>query len=144
VSDASVRSRTWSRKASSARNSGAGQHLCRVELVQLSLGGGRGVGVVERDVELPGRHVGEGEAVGVAGGPVAPSCPASLLADDSREVLGRIVGRFEEGAGRDDAGYLPGVAVLGLVLVGDGDAVAPFDQCGDVRCELGGGTPAIG
>jgi hypothetical protein len=37
------------------------------------------------------------------------------------------VGGLQQRPGRDDAGDLAGVAVVGLVLIGDGDPVAALD-----------------
>ena len=73
------------------------------------------------------RHVGDGDAEGTA------ECRRP---DHRREIAGVSVGRLQERPGGDDARELAGVPASGLVLVGDADAVAPLDECLQVRRQL--------
>jgi len=103
-------------------DAGAGEDLGRVEPVQVRE---RGVDVVGAgDDELAGGDVREREAVRV------------VVVDDGGEVSCVRVGRLEERAGRDDARDGAFRAVRAVVLVGDGDAVAAFDERIEVRREV--------
>ncbi len=96
-----------------------GEEFDGVEPVEL---GGRRLCVCDpTGPELAGRHVRERQPVAVP------------LADDRREIPGGGVVRVENRPRRHHPLDPAGVAVARLVLVGDRDPVAPFDQRAEVR-----------